>query len=719
VEQQRADDLGRPHSGRYYLTLGGSMSSYLDSGRTPTVGQWEHVAATYDGSVARFYIGWRPSGEQVRLRNRQLEYWRLGAYGGSPTGFFDGLIDNVRVYDRPLSASEIQADMASPIQSESIPPTVTAKTPAPGSEGISAVTAPTAKFSEPMAASSITSTTFQLKDAANAVVPATVAYNATTQTATLTPQSALAYGTTYTATVKGGAGGVTDVAGNALAADAVWSFTTEASAPQVLVVTSTANPFGSYLAEILRNEGLNAFTTMDVAFISPTILSGFDVVLLGETPLSAPQVSTLTGWVNGGGNLVAMRPDAQLAGLLGLTSAGGTRANAYLQVDTYRRAGSRDCRRDDAVPRHGRSLHAERCDAVATQYSNSTTATTNPAVTLRAVGSSGGQAAAFTFDLARSVVYTRQGNPAWDGQERDGVAGIRPDDMFFGAAAGDPQADWLDTSKIAIPQADEQQRLLVNLITLMNSDKTPLPRFWYLPRGEKAVVVMSGDDHGAGGTAFHFDRFKSDSTPGCVVANWECVRSTSFIYPNVPLTNAQAAAYVADGFEVALHPVYRPVRRERSARLSSRRIFDTQLSAFKSKYTSVPSPVSSRTHCVYWPSWTASANVELAHGMRMDGNYYHYPSAWIGATPGFLNGGGFPMRFAGKDGTPVDVYQENTNMTDEAGQAYPATVNALLDNALGPKATTAPSARTCIPTTLSLTPVRTRLSPRRRREMCP
>ena len=41
------------------------------------------------------------------------------------------------------------------------------------------------------------------------------------------------------------------------------------------------------------------------------------------------------------------------------------------------------------------------------------------------------------------------------------------------------------------------------------------------------------------------------------------------------------------------------------------------------------------------------------------------------------------MRFADTDGTIVDVYQQNTNMNDEAGQAYPATVNALLDNAVG------------------------------------
>ena len=56
--------------------------------------------------------------------------------------------------------------------------------------------------------------------------------------------------------------------------------------------------------------------------------------MLGDTALNASQVTTLTDWVNGGGNLIAMRPDKQLAGLLGLTDAGATLANAYLQVDT-------------------------------------------------------------------------------------------------------------------------------------------------------------------------------------------------------------------------------------------------------------------------------------------------------------------------------------------------------------------------------------------------
>ena len=82
--------------------------------------------------------------------------------------------------------------------------------------------------------------------------------------------------------------------------------------------------------------------------------------------------------------------------------------------------------------------------AIATLYSNATTATVNPAATTRTVGA--GHAVAFTYDLAKSVVYTRQGNPAWSGTERDGQTPsiIRSDDLFFGPKVGDVQPDWID-----------------------------------------------------------------------------------------------------------------------------------------------------------------------------------------------------------------------------------------------------------------------------------
>ena len=138
--------------------------------------------------------------------------------------------------------------------------------------------------------------------------------------------------------------------------------------------------------------------------------------------------------------------------------------------------------------------------SVATLYSNATTATTAPAVTLRSVGSSGGQAAAFTYDLARSVVYTRQGNPAWAGQERDGVSGIRPNDMFYGAKAGNQltallrqhilvAADLIAAAREGDQAAvvTQQQRWTANADRIATFLSKANPRFWKL--GEMKAMM--------------------------------------------------------------------------------------------------------------------------------------------------------------------------------------------------------------------------------------
>ena len=291
--------------------------------------------------------------------------------------------------------------------------------------------------------------------------------------------------------------------------------------------------------------------------------------MLGDAPLSAdPGDDADAAGSNGGGNLIAMRPDKQLAGLLGLTRRRRhDAANAYLKVTPALQPGAGIV--GSTIQFHGTAdrYTLNGATAVATLYSSATTATTNPAVTLRSVGSNGGQAAAFTYDLARSVVYTRQGNPAVGGPGARRRRGHPPGRHVLRRKAGDVQPTG-DTSKIAIPQADEQQRLLVNLITLMERDRLPLPRFWYLPRGEKAVVVMSGDDHSPGhapgGTAVQL-RPLQGAEPGRLRAspNWECVRSTSYVYPDSVLTNAQAAAYVADGFELGAAPGRRARARPR------------------------------------------------------------------------------------------------------------------------------------------------------------
>ena len=77
---------------RYQLTLGSNgLSGYLDSGHNPIAGQWQHLAATYDGTTARYYIdGIEVASRTVSGSVGNSNIWRIGAYGTSPGGFFDG-----------------------------------------------------------------------------------------------------------------------------------------------------------------------------------------------------------------------------------------------------------------------------------------------------------------------------------------------------------------------------------------------------------------------------------------------------------------------------------------------------------------------------------------------------------------------------------------------------------------------------------------------------
>jgi hypothetical protein len=82
--------------------------------------------------------------------------------------------------------------------------------------------------------------TFTLKKTAGgAAVAGTVTYNSATNTATFTPTAALANNTGYTATITTAA---KDLAGNQLAANKVWAFTTIAdTTPPTVTGTTPAN----------------------------------------------------------------------------------------------------------------------------------------------------------------------------------------------------------------------------------------------------------------------------------------------------------------------------------------------------------------------------------------------------------------------------------------------------------------------------------------------
>jgi hypothetical protein len=107
-------------------------------------------------------------------------------------------------------------------------PAVTARTPAVGATGVSRTAAITVTFDRAMDPATINSTTFFLKDSSGNVVAATVTYDASTNTATLTPVSPLSLAATYNVWLLGGSSGsrIKDKYGNYLDANITWSFTT-------------------------------------------------------------------------------------------------------------------------------------------------------------------------------------------------------------------------------------------------------------------------------------------------------------------------------------------------------------------------------------------------------------------------------------------------------------------------------------------------------------
>jgi hypothetical protein len=451
----------------------------------------------------------------------------------------------------------------------------------------------------------------------------------------------------------------------------------------VLVATDPVNHFTDYLKELLTAEGLTTFATTDAGNIGGSVsLADYKVLVLGEVTLTPAQVTLVTNWVSAGGSLIAMRPAANLDALLGLNPAQGTQDGGYILIDTTQAPGAGITA--ETMQYHGpadRHTVAAGTRAVALLYSDATTPTPYAAVTLRTVGS--GTAMAFAYDLAKSVILTRQGNPAWQGQNRDGSnigPGARSNDMFYGNASFDPQPDWVNLAKVQIPQADEQQRLLANMLHLTSA--VPLPRLWYFPKGKKAVVVMTGDGHPGGATPQRWQQYLDASPAGCSVADWECVRATVYDFIG-GLSTTQAAGYVAQGFEYALH-VNTGCANYTATSLDPQ-FFTPQLNSFASAYPGTPAPTTNRTHCIAFSDWATQPKVSLRHGIRMDTNYYYWPDYWVQDRPGMFTGSGLAMRFADVDGTPIDVYQLATQMTDESGQSYPLHIDTLLANALGPK----------------------------------
>jgi len=181
---------------------------------------------------------------------------------------------------------------------DSTAPTVISTAPASGATAVALNQKIAATFSKVMDSSTITTTTFTLKQGTTAVA-GTLSYAGAT--ATFTPTANLAASTLYTATITTGAA---DLAGNALASNFVWTFTTGTA-------TNTSAP------TVTSTVPLNAATGVGInQTISATFSTGMDPATISTITftLAGPGTTSVIGTVtcNAGCTIATFTPTANL-----------------------------------------------------------------------------------------------------------------------------------------------------------------------------------------------------------------------------------------------------------------------------------------------------------------------------------------------------------------------------------------------------------------------
>ena len=171
-----------------------------------------------------------------------------------------------------------------------VPPAVVSVAPPNLAVGICPDTLVVATFNMAMNPATINTTTFTLTSPGTppVAVAGAIVYNPSIFAATFTPANPLALDTVYTATITTGA---QNLAGNTLAANFVWTFTTSAVACQATVPLGTACMFGILAATpAVANSGPTAVTG-DIGIYPSASITGFPPGTLTGTEYAGDPVA--------------------------------------------------------------------------------------------------------------------------------------------------------------------------------------------------------------------------------------------------------------------------------------------------------------------------------------------------------------------------------------------------------------------------------------------
>jgi hypothetical protein len=198
-------------------------------------------------------------------------------------------------------------------------PTVTLVSPVDAATDVATNTVVKATFSEAMDPLTLTTANFTLTSIGGPVA-GTISINPLNTVATFKPNAILAVDTLYTATVSTS---VTDQAGNPLAVNKVWTFTTAATATvEPLVMLNMAQPFGTFGGSAgMTNMGILTVVNGDIGTIATgtSMITGFHDAtnIYTETPSNIGNVTgkifTCTNSTTGTNSAGPSAPDCAVA----------------------------------------------------------------------------------------------------------------------------------------------------------------------------------------------------------------------------------------------------------------------------------------------------------------------------------------------------------------------------------------------------------------------
>ncbi|MEK9139099.1 MAG: hypothetical protein AAB393_18420 [Bacteroidota bacterium] len=468
---------------------------------------------------------------------------------------------------------------------------------------------------------------------------------------------------------------------------------------QVLLVVDLkdSNVYARYVAEILMAEGIFCFETLDLSSLSldSTLLTSHSLVITATSSTGLASCKPdLEAYVRSGGRLLMIAPPSGFEALLGVQELKRTITDGYVLFDSS----SSVAAGLSHVPLQffGPARLYDVAGATVVASLSQTKAMAPSYVAAGTASYKNGKTGFIVYDLGQSIVFTRQGRPPADttsfSVDKDGDGVFKTADLFY---------DSFDYINRAVPQADEQQNLLVNMILGLLKEKTVLPRVWYFPDESPAIALLTGDHHGW-----------TSQQPMRWIAPWLDSlggRFSFFVYPD-QIDTGLIRGITAQGHTVAPH-LYYPAHANRLMRsrlfianwFSPTAFFRPHLSDLELEIhrgeaefqkLRLGRGLANRFHYLIWWGWAETPQLLSQNGFQIDFsisgvdphsaerpniiNRWNSPFGY-----GYVNGSGQPMKVMNREGKLIDLYCQLTIFEDDvvARECVPSPPNDSITTA--------------------------------------